>query len=229
MDFVRCEKGHFYDASQNSTCPQCAAEAAGGMGGIGPTAPIAGGAGFGDSGPVAPIAPTEPVGGYGDGTVGPTAPVMNQGFTPTDFAPASGNMGSVNPGGVQSYGSTQPVWPGGTSGFNPVVGWLVCVDGPDKGTDYRIHTGYNYIGRAQHMDICILNDSHISHDKHASIAHDTETNIFFFAPVNGRNIIRVNDKPVINSAELHPYDMLTIGTTKLCFVPFCCDKFSWVE
>ena len=138
MDIVRCEKGHFYDASQNSACPQCAAESAGGMGGVGPTGPVAG---FGDSGPIEPIGATEPVGAYDGVTVGPTAPVMNQGFTPTDFAPGSGGMGGVTPGGVQSYGSTQPVWPGGTSGFNPVVGWLVCVDGPDKGTDYRIHTG----------------------------------------------------------------------------------------
>lgn len=29
----------------------------------------------------------------------------------------------------------------------PVVGWLVVIEGLCRGTDYRIHTGYNYIGR----------------------------------------------------------------------------------
>lgn len=237
MDIVRCEKGHFYDASINSSCPQCAAESYGGgmsfgaaenYGGgmslgaavpgvpddIGPTGPVGG---------VDPIGPTEPVNAGYAGGIGPTAPVDSSGFAPSDFV--SGTGGQSGP--IQAYDPTQPVWANGTLGFNPVTGWLVCIDGPDKGTDYRIHSGYNYIGRAQHMDICILNDSHISHDKHALIGYDDESQMFFFAPSNGRNIIRVNDKPVITSVELKPYDVLTIGTTKLCFVPFCGERFSW--
>ena len=30
-------------------------------------------------------------------------------------------------------------------GVEPVVGWLVCIDGPSRGSDYRLHAGYNYI------------------------------------------------------------------------------------
>ncbi|MEE1246222.1 MAG: hypothetical protein UHL70_03100 [Acutalibacteraceae bacterium] len=26
---------------------------------------------------------------------------------------------------------------------------------------------------------------------------------------------------------LHPYDLLKIGATKLMFIPFCSDKFTW--
>ena len=48
-----------------------------------------------------------------------------------------------------------------------VVGWLVAVSGPCRGTDYRIHTGYNYIGR-EAGDICIRGDSTISAEKDAT-------------------------------------------------------------
>lgn len=208
MDIVRCNQGHFYDASIHPSCPQCADEAA--MGGvinsIGPTEPV---------GAASPIGPTEPVGA--------AAPAINPGFTPADFASVS----KPQTGGVQAYDPTQPVWLSGTKGFDPVTGWLVCIDGPDKGTDYRIHSGYNYIGRAPHMDICIRNDSHISHDKHALIGYDDESQMFFFAPDSGRNIVRVNDKPVISSVELSAHDILTIGATKLMFVPFCGESFRW--
>ena len=37
-------------------------------------------------------------------------------------------------------------------GFDPVVGWLVCTEGPDRGRDYRLRTAKNFIGRAPEMD-----------------------------------------------------------------------------
>ena len=92
-----------------------------------------------------------------------------------------------NPG-VEEYGATQPVSPvkdatGAQAGpLLPVVGWLVCIDGPAKGRDYRIP---------------------------------------------GRNIVRVNGKTVMVSVELKAYDELTIGSTKLLFVPLCGERFNW--
>ena len=246
MDLVLCEKGHYYDASIHASCPQCAAEAggagsfgmgygaAGGYGGVGPTEPVSGGyggvgptepvgSGYGGVGPTEPVGmgaiqPTEPV-GMNYGGIGPTFPVENPGFTSGDFVSGQGS--------VQDYGPTQPVWQNGVAGFNPVVGWLVCTEGPNRGADYRIHSGYNYIGRAQHMNICIPNDSHISHDRHALVGYDPESHMFFFAPSNGSNIVRVNGEPVINSVKLNAYDTLTVGTTKLIFIPLCSDHFSW--
>ena len=49
MDVIRCEKGHFYDASQYATCPQCAKEASGAAGGFG------GDFGLGDVGRTMPV------------------------------------------------------------------------------------------------------------------------------------------------------------------------------
>ena len=216
MEIVRCEKGHFYDAERSSTCPQCAMEAQNastfvadsplsrsGVEEIGATEPVAFGGSF--------ASPVE--------SVGVTTPV-SPGFAPEDFIPKGGSQ-------VEQYESTTPVSPNGVAGFNPVVGWLVCIDGPDKGQDYRIHAGYNYIGRAQSMDICIQGDTHISNQNAGVIGYDDLEHLFSFGPSGGHNTVRVNGKMVINAVELSPYDELTVGTTKLMFVPLCGERFNW--
>jgi len=233
MEYKRCEKGHFYDPSIYSTCPTCAAEAnqqAAGMDTIGETMPI------GATEPIdnsmnATVGPTEPIyssGMAGGQTVGDTMPVTNPGFTPTDFASNSWQSGYPNNNpNVQNYEPTQPMPIDNTAGFSPVTGWLVCIDGPEKGKDYRIHNGNNYIGRAQEMDICIENDNHISNVNAGVLGFDEIENLFFFGPAGGRNTVRVNGKMVINAVELAPYDRIKIGTTELMFVPLCGEKFSW--
>ncbi|MEY4718907.1 MAG: hypothetical protein RL563_1525, partial [Pseudomonadota bacterium] len=40
-----------------------------------------------------------------------------------------------------------------TMGFDPVVGWLVCVQGPERGRDYRIRSERNGIGRGADMAV----------------------------------------------------------------------------
>lgn len=47
-------------------------------------------------------------------------------------------------------------------GIDPVVGWLVCVEGPEKGRDYRIRSERNGIGRGSDMAISIQGDEAIS-------------------------------------------------------------------
>ena len=47
-----------------------------------------------------------------------------------------------------------------------ITGWLVCTQGPDKGTDYRIFRGQNFVGRDFSMDIVIRGDSKVSRVKH---------------------------------------------------------------
>lgn len=146
-------------------------------------------------------------------------PLNGNGFETKDFQ--SDSM-------VEDYDdATLPVIMNGIAGFTPVVGWLVCVDGPAKGSDYRIRAGYNYIGRADHMDICIKGDNEIVREKHAMIAYDPEERVFFFGPESGKSIVRLNGKMVMAPSEVHLYDMLKIGTTKLMFVPLCGERFNW--
>ena len=110
-----------------------------------------------------------------------------------------------------------------------VTGWLVIMDGKNAGRDYRIHTGYNYIGKEK-GDIRIEGDQCISREKDSQIFYDNETGVFYLSHVNGANALRVNGEPVVSgSVKLNAYDILTIGKTHLIFVPLCGEKFKWGE
>lgn len=183
-----------------------------------------------------------------DGIIGTS--YFDDGNTPSPTLPVDPNGGRVQPyqttvnaqnppietpPTVQPYKTTLPVIPVDGDGneesapFDPVVGWLVCIEGATKGTDYRIHSQNNYIGRSAKMDISIPEDSHISAENSAIIAYDNEDRTFYFGPCSGRNIVRVNGKPALSVEKIEAYDVLTIGTTKLLFVPLCGDRFDWNE
>ena len=111
--------------------------------------------------------------------------------------------------------------------FSPVVGWIVCIDGPSRGKDFPIRAGYNYIGRGKGNDICIPGDMHISGDRHAMIAYSPRGNKFTFSPANGRGIVYVNEEDVFVPVVLKMRDIIEIGSTKFYFIPLCDDVFDW--
>ena len=145
---------------------------------------------------------------------------------PVGLTQPAGNAGGYSP--TVDNNRTQAVIKD-KIGIDPVVGWLVCLEGKDKGRDYRIHSDNNYIGRAENMDIVILNDDTITRVNHAIISYDMREKIFYFAPGSGRGIVRVNGKAVLSAVELAATDQIDIGNTKLVFVPFCGEDFSWVD
>ena len=87
----------------------------------------------------------------------------------------------VNP--TTGFGGGETIGLDMSKEVRPVVGWLVCIEGATKGTDYRIHSQNNYIGRSAKMDISIPEDSHISAENPAIIAYDNEDRTFYFGPV----------------------------------------------
>lgn len=111
--------------------------------------------------------------------------------------------------------------------LNPVVGWLVCIQGASRGTDFRIHNQYNYIGRAKHMHICIPTDPLICAEKAAVLAYDNTEKTFLFSPGSGNTLVRVNGSLILSAVVLKAYDVLTIGNTQLLFIPLCGDHFDW--
>lgn len=254
MQYVSCGKGHFYDPDQYQSCPYCAeggsSQGSFSMDNLGATEPLYGrpdamggniGGMMGATEPLygRPDAVGGNVGGMDtigatmplDGPAAKTSPLPNN-YSGDPLATSYFQDPASNPT-VEEYGATQPVSPvkdatGAQAGpLLPVVGWLVCIDGPAKGRDYRIHSQYNSIGRARHMDICIEGDNTISSDRAALLAYDDVDRIFYFAPGQGRNIVRVNGRTVMVSVELKAYDELTIGSTKLLFVPLCGERFDW--
>jgi len=118
--------------------------------------------------------------------------------------------------------------PGGVSErIDPVVGWLVCVHGPDKGRDYRIRSQNNSVGRSQDMHICISGDDQISRERHTIITFEPQRNSFHLSPGEGRSLVYLNGEAVLTHKELKAYDKIILGATTLLFVPFCGDRFKW--
>ena len=115
----------------------------------------------------------------------------------------------------------------GRIGIEPVVGWLVCIEGADKGRDYRIRAQRNFIGRDVGMDICISGDNQISKANHATLTYDPRSNSFRLAPGDSHGITYLNNEPVDVPATLKPYDVIEVGATKLLFIPLCGEAFQW--
>ena len=112
-------------------------------------------------------------------------------------------------------------------GIDPVVGWLVCVEGPERGRDYRIRSEKNFIGRAPMMDICIAGDSTISRDKHATLVFEPKKQQFWLMPGESSGLVYLNGDIVHSATEMNPNDMLELGKSRFVLVTFVNDKFRW--
>ena len=139
----------------------------------------------------------------------------------------------IDTSGETVSGDTVSEDPGKTVGLfdnddetKPVVGWLVCVEGPEKGKDYRIYCKINTIGRSKKMDISI-NDPTISRDYNARLSYEPRNNEFYLMPAESSNNIYINNKVLYVPTMLSPYDCIEFGKSIMLFVPFCCDRFTW--
>lgn len=201
MEMRKCEKGHYYDASVHATCPYCNnvrdTEMTVAMGVSAPSAPSA------DFG-----------GGYNGGSDLERTVALGAEIPPQNAAPVEDGDKTV------AMFRTD-------AGIDPAVGWLVHIDGKNKGKDYRIHAENNYVGRSDKMDICIKGDDTISRENHAILTYDSYDNKFFFAPGEGRSLVRVNEKTLLQTTELQAYDRILIGQSEFVFVPLCSDRFRW--
>lgn len=113
--------------------------------------------------------------------------------------------------------------------MDPVTGWLVCIDGPSKGRDYRILTEKNFLGRSDGMDIQILGDNKIAKRNHAILVYDPKKRKTLILPGDSQGLVYVNDEAVYSPVELAPYDSIELGKSKFLFIPLCGDNFEWAE
>ena len=241
MELKTCPNGHTYDPSISANCPICGSEATPSFGMNTPndgghTIPLTyddnSAAGVGSTMPINPVGggvgstmPVDSNGGWGAQQWNPTEPVNNFGGWADPAAPfggAASAQGGYTPTEAVNYNK------GGVfAKSQPLTGWLVCIDGVEKGKDYRLHEEYNYIGRSPKMDVCIAGDGSVSWERHAIIAYDREERMFFFAPSSGGSIVRHNGRAVLNNVQLKGGDQLKIGNSTFLFVPFCGEHFQW--
>ena len=203
MEMKQCaQSGHFYDASIHSECPYCKSMKSN-------AAAAYAAAAYDAAGDVRQNAANI-------SDIGKTMPIAR---------PAQDDRG-VAPHSPGDTGRTIPIIKE-KLGVDPVVGWLINLDCEEKGRDYRIHTDNNFIGRGDRMDIRILGDDTISRENHAIVSYDSRDRVFYFSPVEGRSIVRLNDKAMFYTTELKARDIIEIGKTRLLFIPLCGEGFEW--
>ena len=236
-----CSKGHLYDADLYPSCPYCNRG----------TQAIFFGADGGQADPAyrGGSERTEAPSGYRGGDTGRTAAPSGFGAQPrqqdvgptVDPANAASRVDNSDPGKTQMPDSLRKRMRQEQEnktighfkkkhGFEPVVGWLVCVEGPDKGKDYRLVNRINSIGRDERNDVALTADQSISKENNAKIGYDPRHNVFTLIPGNNeKNLVYLNDQPLYIPIVLAPYDIIEMGDYKLVFIPLCSDRFHWPE
>ena len=113
---------------------------------------------------------------------------------------------------------------------DPVVGWLVIVEGPGKGRSVQLGYGSNSLGRGATDRVKLdFGDDQISRNGHAVVTYDPRGRKFYVQHGGGTNLTYLGDQPVLTPAELPPLSEIGIGNTVLRFVPFCGTEFDWQD
>ena len=196
-----CPKGHAYDSSLPS-CPFCLPNQGVGLNQTAPANPYDG-----------TLPPTAPVNQYDSnqgGSVAPTMPVQQK----TKFI---GDL-SVTSNATSTQQAVQ-------ARVRPVVGWLVCVQGPDIGKDFRLHTHFNHVGRNKDQDVC-LSDPTVS-GEHFTVSYDMQHNHYFADMNKGSTFVYINSYPLGGRTVLKKGDQIKVGDSLLVFIPLEQQDVKW--
>jgi hypothetical protein len=96
----------------------------------------------------------------------------------------------------------------------PVVGWLVAMDGAQKGEDFRLREGKNVLGSAEGSEIT-LRDRAVS-SKHASISYREGKFVITDLDSSNGTFLNEETKPLAR-VELKDNDLIRVGETTLKF------------
>ena len=121
---------------------------------------------------------------------------------------------------------TMPIM-GTEENADPVTGWLVCIEGTQYGKDYKIHSGKNFIGRADNMHIQILGDNAISRVNHAAIIYDAKNRSTYLLPGDSSGLAYHNGEAVYTPVELQAFSVIEMRHSKFIFIPLCGEHFEW--
>lgn len=142
---------------------------------------------------------------------------------PDSFRPKTRIVGH---GGASAAGTAPEM----DADMMPVTGWLVVVKGPGRGRSVELFNGMNTLGRGEENSVRIdFGDTTISREAHAYVTYDDEGRMFFISHGGKQNLVRRNNRPVLNSEELADGDTIRIGETTLRFRAFCSEDFDWSD
>jgi len=131
----------------------------------------------------------------------------------------------VGPVGRKREGGTAP-----DMAEDPVVGWLVVVDGPGRGQARAVGYGMNSIGRGPTERISLeFGDAQMSRSSHAVLTYDPRSRKFYLQHGGGRNLTYLGDQAVLTPTEISTGTDILIGATKLRFIALCGPEFDWQD
>lgn len=222
---TQCSSGHFFDETRFSACPYC---------------PALGAAPAGRTVPAAPQPPAEG-GGLpftvppGGATAPPPLPDSNKTvpMRPMDALPPIPGAPPSQPAGPAGGQKTVVAYPqfqtpaAAAEPVSPVVGWLVCTEGPSRGRDYRLHVAKNFVGRERSMDVCIEGDAEVSRERHAEVIFEPQTKAFWLKPGDSSGLVYLNGAIQFSPVPMKARDEITLGKTKLMLVPLVGADFDW--
>lgn len=224
MNLTKCGNGHYYDADKYSSCPHCSTNEE-------------------QDGDV--TVNMEQTGSFGGRTeaVSQTGQALQAGLAGQSVTagqrPGQDKLRTVSladavhvaaaPAASAPDEDKTVSYYGGSMGIEPVVGWLVCVEGEMLGKAYELKNGKNFIGRASSMDVVLDGDQNVSRERHAVVVYEPKGRVFIAQPGESRELFYMNDQVVLMNVEMHARDVLSVGKTKLMFIPLCGPDFSWEE
>lgn len=103
----------------------------------------------------------------------------------------------------------------------------MCIEGETLGDSFNLKSGKNFIGRNIDNDIVITGDNGISREKHAVIVYDPKSRKFLVQPGMSSELFYVNDSVILQAEAINQRDVIQLGKTKLMFMPFCGENFTW--
>lgn len=218
MNLKRCNNGHFYDADKFTACPHCnptvsASEVTIAMNpeDMAPEVRAAANA-FNDE--------DSKTVSLQDAVSAAVAPAAAPAPAPAP-APAAAPAQMDDAKTVSFFESSL--------GAEPVVGWLVCIEGDHYGESFPLKSGRNFIGRNANMDVALAGDMSVSRERHAIVIYEPKAKCFIAQAGDARELFYLNDNVVLNNEMMKNYDVLSVGNEKLLFVALCGPQFCWED
>lgn len=197
MAIIKCSKGHFYDDAKYSQCPHCGILSE-------------------DDDAVTVSMASQRRESDDDKTVAlkPLAPA-DGGMATT---PAAGNVVEEDDKTIRYYAEEK--------GADLIVGWLVCIVGMERGKDYRLHQGFNRMGRDYQMDVPVMDDKSMGREPVCAVVYDDRSNKFF-AVQEGGSVAYLNGSVLQGAVELKTGDIIAAGKSQFEFIAFCREGRTW--
>ena len=202
----QCDNGHIYDEKTHSACPYC------NQAGLSVVRPL-------DTNSDLAIPIITPL--DGSATDFPKTTPLDAGNAPAaPVAPAA-------PARPKKEMSATVALNVSDAGIAPVCGWLVVVEGDNKGVSFPIHSEKNTIGRGSNFDVNLSFDKAISKEGDAVITYDSRGKKFYVTLGSGKNNVYHNNGLLLTPEEIKDYDVIEAGATKMVFRSFCNDEFTY--